>query len=244
MVDPFDQVRENQEGAFRHILEPNNAGNPDDDPAPGADKKDKEPNVQDLVKKVGDLSETVRQMSEENKQLKTEAQQSAEIIGRMKKTFVGPEDDSAADLEKEFNDMYDRNPSQAVDRQMTDRLSRFEQEQAAIRNEMRVERVLAEIKQEWDIDFRGKDGKEVKKQLGLISPAAKNADPKGAILSAMKLAGVGKKRTKPPEYDHSSLNGAKPRPKTEVDDIKKMFAKHANASRDSVFGRLKRAVSK
>jgi len=156
--------------------------------------------------------ELVRQLVEENKKLKGS-------FKKIERAF-GPdpqeEDEKAKEVEEE---LYDDDPTGYVNKVVESQMSKLREERQVERIEESAEKAMNEINQEYDVPWKEDGVKEkIQEALASLDQGFKHKNPKLAMERALKMTGLGKKRSRRLPYYETTLSP------TEVQRQKKSLA--------------------
>ena len=188
--------------------------------APEADG-DKDDRIAKLEKRVKDSQEFIRQQSETIKDLSD-----------FKERLTGdPEEKKKKRAELERRTRFDEDPLTVMEEMMDERFAKLENRVDLNTTQHSVKDAMRIIEKEYDIDW-DKHAEKVVAELENVSEKLRKKDKRKALLKAMNLAGVLKKRDKssPPYVEGGS--GA---------PIKKQKDDEAQKWKDRVFGKKKKS---
>ncbi len=195
---------------------------------PGKDRKpenDVSERVNGLEKQLKDSSEMIRQQSEELKELRD-----------FKKRLLGdPDEKKKKDEELELRYRFDQDPIKTVDERMESRIRQLDEKINKTNTNLLAREAMKKIEKDYVIDW-DKQGKKIAPYLDVISDDIKKKQPREAILAAMKLSGVLKKRdASAPPYIEGGDYGSTQIKEKEVDRLKKRLFGNKKTSAN-VFG--------
>ena len=190
-------------GAFDDIL-----GFNEDEQGTGEDQSSGKKPEKSLEERFASLEETtnnqaeiIRQLEEENKSLKG----NSDTISKLRDVFVPDEGATAEAQRDQLLRDFDKDPLSVIDSLVAKRLEPLQQNFSSSQLNYNSQRVMDEIDRDYVVDWN-KDAAKITKHLDTMTQDYKQSNPKEAVLSAMRLAKVGKKRkSSVPFYESGDL---------------------------------------
>ena len=216
-----------EKGAFDSILGLDKDTEGSDPGKPGDGGEENQENLEDpkvaiatLQEKFDNQVEIGRQQAEQIKKMQTGDGLLDMIQGQLSKQ--SPEAKAEAD-KLALQSKHDGDPvgvtedmiTRAVEKVVTPIQAQLNQEVTARQGR----EVMDQVNKEYDIDWP-KDGAKVTEQLKQFSEDARIKDPRGVLLKAMNLAGVGTKRPEMPHLGGREGIGAAPSIQTQKEEYK------------------------
>jgi hypothetical protein len=181
------------------------------------DSKSKE--YQKLEENYKSLQELVGKQSDQIKGLA----ESKESFNKVKQAFLPSDEENDKEEQRVLSDTFDTNPVTFIDARIEEKMKKLAQRQEDSDIDRFAKEVMMDIDKEYDVPW-DKVSNKIASELINFDEEFKHSNPKRAVLKAMSLAKVGKKREKPlPYYESSTYNDSAR--KKEDNDFKSNYMK-------------------
>jgi len=224
--DYLDDNFNDETGVYDEMLNPGASAATEEPSKKGGEPQAKKGEI-DLAKELEHVKnqnknnqELIRQMAEENKGLKQNFQKIGEVFNPNSKD-VDPEE-----KRQQLEALFDTDPTGFVEQVVNNAITGVESKRHTERIEEQAQSAMEQINMEYDVDWKKNGASDkVKNVLDNLTPEFKHKDPKGALETAIKIAGVGKKKARRLPYYETSLSPAEQakRQKTEAQAWKDKF---------------------
>lgn len=204
---------------------------PGDDPGNDADKgKDSPKPNNDLQGRIDSMEKLLKDGDERNRQLSEELKEMREF----KKRILGdPDEVKKREKELELRHKFDRDPLTTIEERLAERDKRLDEKISNFETNFNVKKSMEDISKDFEVNW-DKDGKKIASYLEVLDQNVRRTQPKAAIMAAMKLAGVFKKKDATPPFVEGTGGAPAQVREKEAEAIKKRLFGNVK-KKDNVF---------